>query len=255
MTADTAPTAAGAGQSVADPVLAGAGEGGAGAPADVTWLTHVRVTLALHHLRAGDGSADSRPLLLLHGLGEASPTEVPPEARAWPGPVHALDFTGHGRSTLPQGGGYTAEILMGDVDAALAHLGPATLFGRGLGAYVALLAAGARPTLVVGAVLTDGPGLAGGGPTPHSPSITGPAISPNTPAVPDPNALAELSRDVRPGDYASTYARQAVALSGLDTPITVAAVVHPPWMEAILTEPGVTTARATEALARYATQP
>ena len=52
---------------------------------------------------------------------------------------------------------------MADADAALAHLGPATVYGRGLGAYVALLIAGARPDLVRGAVLDDGPGLVGGG--------------------------------------------------------------------------------------------
>ena len=78
-------------------------------------LRHGRIGLALHQLRPGAG----RPLLLLHGLGEQSPTEVPAASAAWPGPVCALDFTGHGRSDAPRGGGYTAEILMGDVDAAL----------------------------------------------------------------------------------------------------------------------------------------
>ena len=56
---------------------------------------------------------------------------------------------------------------MGDVDAALAHLGPSTVLGRGLGAYIALLIAGARPDLVRGAVLADGPGLVGGGREPR----------------------------------------------------------------------------------------
>ena len=73
----------------------------------------------------------------------------------------ALDFTGHGASTMPIGGGYTAEILMADVDAALDHLDEATVVGRGLGAYVALLISGARADRVRGVVLADGPGLSG----------------------------------------------------------------------------------------------
>lgn len=211
-------------------------------------LRHVRIDLALHELRAGEG----RPLLLLHGLGEASPEVVPPAAAAWPGPVLALDFTGHGASGVPVGGGYTAEVLMADVDTVLADIGPATVWGRGLGAYVALLIAGARPALVVGAVLADGPGLAGGGPAPHSPSIIAPAVGPGTPAVPDPFALAELSRDVRPPDYAATYARQALEFSPLDAPITVAAVVRPPWLAEVTALPGVAEAPVADALAGYA---
>lgn len=207
-------------------------------------LTHVRVSLALHELRDGEG----RPLLLLHGLGERTPEAVPPMAVAWPGPVAGLDFTGHGCSTVPAGGGYTAEVLMADVDTALGHLGPATLLGRGLGAYIALLVAGARPDLVVGAVLADGPGLAGGGPVPHSPSVvTG---SPGS-GPPDPLALAELSRDVRPPDYALTFARQALQFSRLDAPLSVAAVVRPPWLAEVAAAPGVRTERLADALARY----
>ena len=38
-----------------------------------TYLAHNQVQLALHQLQDGSG----RPLLLLHGLGEASPTTVP----------------------------------------------------------------------------------------------------------------------------------------------------------------------------------
>ena len=101
-------------------------------------------------------------------LADRTPAEVPEDAAAWPGPVHGLDFTGHGGSTVPAGGGYTAEILMADADAALAHLGPCTVLGRGLGAYIALMIAGARPDLVRGAVLDDGAGLAGGGDSPGS---------------------------------------------------------------------------------------
>ena len=65
------------------------------------------------------------------------------------------------------GGGYFCEALMADVDAAIAHLGQVTIFGRGLGAYVGLLAAGGRAEEVRGVILADGPGLAGGGANGH----------------------------------------------------------------------------------------
>jgi pimeloyl-ACP methyl ester carboxylesterase len=218
-----------------------------------TLLTHVKVQLALHELRPGSG----RPLLLLHGLGEQTPSRAPSFADVWPGPVFGLDLTGHGGSSRAPGGGYTAEILMADVDAALAHLGPVTVVGRGLGAYVAMLIAGARPELVIGAVLCDGPGLSGGGPAPQSPSVVAPTAEALASAAtasgrPDPFALVELTRDVRPGDYATTYARQALQFSALDAPLAIAAVVRPPWLEAVADEPGVLTEPLADALARYA---
>ncbi|HEX6423282.1 MAG TPA: alpha/beta hydrolase [Acidimicrobiales bacterium] len=206
-------------------------------------LRHNKVDLALHRLRGAAAGApacgDGRPLLHLHGLGERSPAAVPPHLAVWPGPVWALDFTGHGASTVPRGGGYFCELLMADVDAALAHLGPATVYGRGLGAYVALLIAGARPDLVRGAILDDGPGLAGGGVEPGTPFVLGVPLAPSGP--PDPYAMLELSHDVRPPDYATTYARQAATLSDLDTPVAVAAVVRPPWLAAVAAEPGAVT--------------
>jgi pimeloyl-ACP methyl ester carboxylesterase len=211
-------------------------------------LRHNKIELALHELRGGEG----RTLLLLHGLGERSPDGLAPDVgAAWPGPVFALDFTGHGKSTVPRGGGYTAEVLMADADAALAHLGQATLLGRGLGAYVALLLAGARAADVRGAVLADGPGLAGGGPVPASPSIQFP--DPRASGPPDPFAFAELTTDVRPPDYASSFVRQANHLSGLVEPITVVAHVRPQWLEAVVAEPGVREAgTVAEALQVYA---
>lgn len=196
-------------------------------------LRHNRVTLALHRLREGDG----RPLLLLHGLGERTPETALPVFDPWLGPVWGLDFTGHGGSTVPPGGGYTAEILLADADAALAHLESATVVGRGLGAYVALLLAGARPAAVRGAVLADGVGLAGGGTRPGTPAAAVPAEP--TGRAPDPFALAELSRDVRPADYATSYLRLALHGSGLDTPIAVSAVVRPEWLSAVADHPGV----------------
>lgn len=210
-------------------------------------LTHNRVELALHTLRDGD---DDRPtLLLLHGLGEASPPAVPAYAVDWPGRVAALDFTGHGASTLPVGGGYTAEIVMADADIAIQHLGEVTIVGRGLGAYVALLVAGARTELVHGAVLADGPGLSGGPSVPTSqPVIVVPPVS----STPDPYALVELGRDLRPPDYAATFARLAVQASSLDEPLVVTAAFRPGWVAAVAAEPGVGQAASIrEAIGRF----
>ncbi|MFN8038621.1 MAG: hypothetical protein U0Q07_20895 [Acidimicrobiales bacterium] len=223
----------------------------------VVWLRHGKSRLALHLLREGWG----RPLLLLHGLGERTPATVPTHLQGWAGPVYGLDLTGHGLSTRPVGGGYTAEILMADVDAALAHLGKVTVHGRGLGAYLALLIAGARPTEVRGVVLADGPGLVGGGIRPGSPHVpevvtvgdgTGGDGSGGDAGAPDPFALSELSRDVRPPDYALEYVRQMVQWSNLDTPIAVATVVRPEWLAAVVAEPGVVELPADEALALFA---
>jgi pimeloyl-ACP methyl ester carboxylesterase len=196
-------------------------------------LRHNRVSLALHELRRAEGPA----LLLLHGLGERSPQTVSDELAAWPGSIFALDFTGHGASSIPRGGGYTAEILMADVDAALAKLGEVTLLGRGLGAYVALLCAGARPKLVRGAILCDGPGLAGGSPRPGTPLI--PQPDPHAEPPPDPFALVELACDVRPPDYAGSFARQATHLSKLERPVSVCTLERPDWLQAVLAEPGI----------------
>jgi pimeloyl-ACP methyl ester carboxylesterase len=209
-------------------------------------LQHNRIRLALHNLRGGQG----RPLLLLHGLGERAPQRVDGELAAWPGPIYALDFTGHGASTVPKGGGYTCELLMADADVALARLGEATVVGRGLGAYIALLLAGGRPTLVRGAVLRDGPGLAGGGSGSMSSYI--PAVDAAQAAPPDPFALAELATDIRPPDYACIFARQAAQFSQLARPISVCACERPGWLAAVVNELGVEVTNVREALEWYA---
>jgi pimeloyl-ACP methyl ester carboxylesterase len=212
-----------------------------------TFLKHNRVELALHTLRA---AGTGRPLLLLHGLGERSPERVPHDLERWPGPVHALDFTGHGASTLPKGGGYTSELLMADADTALAHLGEATVVGRGLGAYVALLLAGGRPTQVRGAILRDGPGLCGGGSSTTSSFI--PFVDAHAVTPPDPYALVELAIDIRPPDYACIFARQAVQFSKLSQPVSVCARERPDWLTAVIGELGVEVASLRDALAAYA---
>ena len=199
----------------------------------ITRLQHNKVSLALHKVHEGEG----RALLLLHGLGDSA-VNMASLPLKWNGPVWALDFTGHGESTVPAGGGYSSEILMADADIALRHVGEATVVGRGLGAYIAFLIAGARPTLVRGAVLLDGPGLAGG--SIHATSNTEiTSAGTRTGQTPDPWALIELSRDARPPSYTTTFARLAVSGSGIADPIAVACKVAPPWVEAIRAEPGV----------------
>ena len=221
--------------------------------ATVTMLRHGKVELALHRLRDAT-AAGGRPLLILHGLGEAAPRNVPRWVDAWPGSVAALDFTGHGASTIPRGGGYTAELLLGDADAALDALtdGDATrsitVVGRGLGAYIALQIAGARAAQVHGAILVDGPGLAGGPTGPTSQSFFS---LPTSASTPDPYALVELGRDLRPPDYATLFVRLALAGSDLDEPIAVASVFRPEWLDAVAREHGVMQATLAEALAAY----
>lgn len=224
-------------------------------------LTHNKVTLALHHLRAGSG----RPLLVLHGLGEDASRIILGDIE-WAGPVWGLDFTGHGASSIPVGGGYSCEILMADVDVALAHLlasdstrshsGKATVLGYGLGAYVALLIAGARPNLVHGAVLADGPGIAGGAVhvSAHA-EITSAGRREQLGVTPDPWALIELARDARPESYTTTFIRLATATSSLDEPIAMCCRVRPPWVSAAQDAPGVmNNITVNEALAIYAVE-
>ena len=211
-------------------------------------IQHNKVRLALHELRSGAG----RPLLHLHGLAERTPAAVPPHLAGWIGPVWGLDLSGHGASAVAVGAGYFCEALMGDVDLAIAHLGAVTIYGRGLGAYVGLLTAGGRAEQVRGAILADGPGLAGGGPSPSSPSVPTAVGAPPPGGTPDPWALYELTRDVRPPDYAATFARQASTRSGLDVAIAVVGVNRPPWLEGVVAEPGVVECPLPEALALFA---
>lgn len=218
-------------------------------------LRHNRIELALHRLSPDKSMAQCRPLLLLHGLGEQT-LDVGLMGMTWSGPIYGLDFTGHGASTVPVGGGYTSEVLLGDVDAALAELGPVTILGRGLGAYVALITAAARPDLVHGAVLCDGPGIAGGGVQPGSPALAyPPPWGVNAEATsPDPFALVELSRDVRPPDYAQNLLRLASDDSTLERVFYIAAVARPEWLAVLVNQPGVHVGTVEEALDYYSTE-
>jgi pimeloyl-ACP methyl ester carboxylesterase len=121
--------------------------------------------------------------------------------------------------------------------------------GRGLGAYVALLLAGARPAQVRGAILRDGPGLAGGGNSTRSPYI--PVVDMNQLAPPDPFAIADLAIDVRPPSYSTSYALLAEQESGLDRPVMVCAREHPEWLDAVMSALAIETVKVSDALDEY----
>ncbi|MGH0033953.1 MAG: alpha/beta fold hydrolase [Myxococcota bacterium] len=195
-------------------------------------IAHGRVSLWLHPARDGEGA----PLLVLHALGSdgAEATRaLEPGLDVWPGPVYALDFCGHGRSGRVSGGAYYPELMAADADAALARLGPgAWISGAGLGAYVALLVAGARADSVAGAILWPGAGLVGGGVEPDF-------AAPRRPRRPrrrtaDPGIQAEPSTDpvladpglddIRPLDYAQSFAEDARRLL-----LVEAFEEAPPW--------------------------
>ena len=220
----------------------------------VTTVRHNKIDLALHQLRAAIDET-ARPLLLLHGLGEHTPAEAPAWVTSWQGAIVGLDFTGHGNSTIPSGGGYTAELLLGDADAALAALveqspdGMITVFGRGLGAYIGLQLAGARASQVHGAIMLDGPGLAGGPTGPTSQSFF--SLPPSN-TTPDPYALVEVGRDLRPPDYVRSFVQLAIAGSKLEEPVAVCTVFRPEWLAAVADEHGVMDVPLAEALETFA---
>lgn len=240
-------------------------------------LTHGELTLALHELAAGvdesspNGAAAAR-LLLVHELGGST--------RGWGAPpraalarfsrgVYGLDLAGHGESDWRRGGAYTPELFAADVALALAELGPCLVAGAGIGAYVALLVAGARPDLVPAALLLPGRGLAGGGAMPdfgrlpplvanldRLASESGDGAPDATAARFDP-LVASCVRDVRPTDYASALAGSArrLLLSEDGKPDGL-----PPWWCAVRDRSAAMIAprelsHALEALARLAGSP
>jgi pimeloyl-ACP methyl ester carboxylesterase len=190
-------------------------------------IRHGAVTLALHPLR--DGGA-APPLLLLHELGGTS-FDWHDVAGAWPGSVHALDFSGHGVSGWRPGGAYTPELLAADADAALGRLGESCVAGAGIGAYVALLLAGGRPHLVQAALLFPGAGLHGGGSEPDPSRPLPPALAAG--AACDP-MVAWCDTDVRPVAYAEAFAAAARRLV-----LAEDGGPRPPWWRALAAVPGV----------------
>ncbi len=235
----------------------------------IRMLSHGHVELALHELASGRSSGERRdgaspkglapysgrstttPLLLLHALGGRTSTLPTVVAANWRGPVFGLDFTGHGVSTCPVGGGYSCELLMADADAALREIGPAVILGSGIGGYVGLLVAGAAPSRVSGVIVSGGSGLAGGGTRPGSESIVVPPHTSDR-STPDPFALVELSTDVRPPHYVASFVRHFVTASSLDQPVAVCTAARPAWLGAVVEEFGVSVCALNDALDLFA---
>ena len=198
-------------------------------------IRHGRIHLELHELAQRNGL----PMLLLHGLFGSSADwgEAP---ATWPGPVLALDFAGHGHSEWIVGGAYYPELLAGDADAVLAHISHAAIAGAGVGAYIALLLAGARRDAVRAALLLPGAGLAGGGAAPDF-QREFPQLTEATPASAacDP-MVCTLEHDVRPVDYAESFAHAARRLllveNGEPRPAWWQAARRSPAAEAIHTD-------------------
>ena len=100
-----------------------------------------------------------------------------------------------------------------------------------------------------GAIVLDGPGLAGGPTGPTSQSFF---VLDTHGSIPDPYALVELGRDLRPPDYVRSFVRLALDGSDLDEPIAVCSVFRPDWLEAVAEEHGVMDVSLAEALDAYA---
>jgi len=102
---------------------------------------------------------------------------------------------------------------------------------------------------VRGAIIADGPGLFGGPSGPTSPALV--TVPPGVVGPPDPFAMLELSRDIRPPDYALTFARAAVEHSDLDSPLTISAMGRPPWLAEVVEDLLLERTSVDEALAAY----
>lgn len=185
-------------------------------------LAHGRIEIELYQLARGEG----RPLLLLHEL-YGSAASMGEGFSAWRGPLWALDFAGHGRSKWIRGGAYTPEILACDVDAALRHIGPSAIAGAGVGAYVAQIVAAARKDSVPAALLLPGAGLAGGGAAPDFSRPARPLLDTAAEREGCDRMVSFLDIDVRPPDYAASFARQVNRLVLLED-----GTARPPWWEA-----------------------
>ncbi len=211
-----------------------------------------RIEIVLHTLAEGSGPT----LLGLHALA-SDHRDFSALAEAWPGPVHALDLGGHGASDRLKGRAYSAEDWAGDADVALREVGSAYLVGCGVGAFSALLLAGARPDSVPGTLLLPGRGLTANGEHPDATRADADraflqeclvaAAQPDSGAF-DPLAL-ETRAHHRPRDYSRGFAEAA-------NPLLLAedGTERPPWWDELRALPGSTavSGEAASALAELA---
>jgi len=147
------------------------------------------VTITVHDL-GGHGE----PMLLCHATGfcarayEPLAAELMPHFRVW-----ALDFRGHGDSTVPANGRFDWGAMADDLLAVVEHLGaaPATVFGHSMGGGVSLLAEARQPGTLRAAYLFE------------------PIVIPAVEGVPPggPSGMAEGARRRR-----ATFASKAEAL-------------------------------------------
>ena len=207
-----------------------------------------------HHARAARAARERRrgpALLHLHGSACVRRTTCRSTSSRGPVAIYALDFTGHGDSTSPKGGGYTPELLMGDVDAAINHIGDVRRSSDAASARTSRCSRRPRATTRCAArSCATGPACrVGARPPGRRPSSR---VDPSAPVPPDPFALAELSKDVRPPDYAVDFVRLVLAHTQTPNPIAVCAKARPEWLTAVLDELGAAPVTIAEALRLFA---
>jgi pimeloyl-ACP methyl ester carboxylesterase len=157
-----------------------------------------------YHLRRW-GPPDGRPLVLLHGGRDASPTfQFLVDALAADWAVIAPDWRGHGLSDwAPQG--YWFQDYLADLDAILdeAFSGRAVpILGHSLGGNVACIYAGVRPARVSHLISLDGFGLPSRDPR-EAPDhlrrwLDAWRAPPSERSYPDASAMAERLRAANP---------------------------------------------------------
>ena len=125
---------------------------------------------------------------------------------------------------------------MGDADTALRHLGRPRWSGAASArtSRCCSRARARRRCAARSCATASASRAAGRRPARRASPFPNPAQA----APPDPFALVELSRDVRPPDYATAFVRQANELSGLERPISVCCAERPDWLAAVAKEPG-----------------